>query len=48
MDNEIGVLGCEFLGNILTPELEVPLLKLKLDHNDIGSEGLAMLAKGLA
>ena len=48
MDNEIGTLGCEFLGSMLGPEMEVPLLKLKLDHNDIGTEGLERLARGLA
>jgi len=26
----------------------MPIIKLKLDYNDIGSEGLRMLAKGLS
>ncbi|CAD8102903.1 unnamed protein product [Paramecium primaurelia] len=48
LDNQIGVLGCKFLSDILHPKCESKLVKLKLDHNQIGSEGLAELTKGLA
>jgi len=40
MDNNIGKLGCEFIGNMMHPKNLVPLIKLKLDHNKIGTEGL--------
>lgn len=40
--------GCEFLGKVLHPAAEVPLIKLKLDHNRFGTPGLAKLAEGLA
>ncbi|KAL4484974.1 hypothetical protein ABPG74_020151 [Tetrahymena malaccensis] len=47
MDNQVGSLGCEFLGRVLHPQIEIPLLKLKLDHNEFGTEGLMQLAAGL-
>ena len=40
-------LACEFLGRLLSPENNNPLLVLKLDHNDIGNQGVISLAKGL-
>ena len=40
-------LGCEFLGRLLSPEFNNPLLTLKLDHNDIGNVGVSNLARGL-
>lgn len=49
LDNGITELGCEFLMDILKPVANpVPLVKLKLDHNPIGTKGLELLAKGLA
>jgi len=48
LDNEIGLLGCEFLSKILHPVSTVPLLKLKLDHNAFGTAGLRLLTQGLA
>ena len=41
-------LACEFLGRLLSPENNNPLLVLKLDHNDIGNQGVIILAKGLS
>lgn len=41
------IIGCEFLGRVLHPKMEVPLMKLKLDHNEFGTEGLKQLAVGL-
>jgi len=40
-------LGCEFLGRVLHPRMEITLQKLKLDHNEFGTEGLKQLAAGL-
>jgi Ran GTPase-activating protein (RanGAP) involved in mRNA processing and transport len=48
LDNEIGLLGCSFLSKILHPGCGSKLMKLKLDHNNIGTEGLAILTSGLA
>lgn len=44
LDNQIGLLGCEFLSNVLAPSSEVPLKRLKIDHNPFGTEGLAILS----
>jgi len=33
LDSDISFLGCEFLGKALMPFEDIPLLKLKLDHN---------------
>lgn len=41
LDNNITPLGCEFIGRALVPEKKLLLTVLKLDHNNIGSEGLA-------
>ena len=41
------LLGCEFLGRVLHPRMEITLQKLKLDHNEFGTEGLKQLAAGL-
>lgn len=46
MDNKITALGCEFLGKTLRNDKN-NIIKLKLDNNDIGNEGLANLAIGL-
>ena len=48
LDNRITPLGCEFIGRILHPKMGSPIHTLKLDHNDIGSAGVAALAEGLA
>lgn len=48
LDNEIGLLGCQFLSKILHPASQCKLIKLKLDHNNIGDAGLKILAEGLA
>jgi len=39
MGNELNHLGCEFLGKMLSKNEN--LKTLTLDHNNIGSEGLA-------
>jgi len=48
LDNLITPLGCEFIGRCLMPERKLIITTLKLDHNNIGSEGLNHLAKGLS
>ena len=40
-------LACEFLGRCLGPDLLVPLQVLRLDHNDLGPQGMKLLANGL-
>ncbi|KAL4466504.1 hypothetical protein ABPG72_000711 [Tetrahymena utriculariae] len=45
--NEITFVGCEFLGKTVGNTLHIKLQKLKLDFNNIGTKGLALLAKGL-
>ena len=40
-------LSCEFIGRMLSPELNNPLLVLKLDHNDLGNDGILNLSRGL-
>lgn len=47
MDNEVGPLGCEFIGRLMDPSVASEILVLKLDHNPFGAAGLEMLAKGL-
>ena len=44
LDASITALGCEFLGQILLPEFEVPIMVMKLDHNLIGAPGMKNLA----
>lgn len=38
--NSITQLGCQHLINPLCPKAALPLIKLKLDFNEIGSDGL--------
>ena len=40
-------LGCEFLGVILSPQNLNAIMTLKLDHNNIGNQGIINLSKGL-
>lgn len=47
LDNGIGALGCEFIGKMLHPSLEIPLQQLVLDHNEFGTKGLDQLTAGL-
>eukprot|EP01017_Pseudomicrothorax_dubius_P005547 TRINITY_DN11426_c0_g1_i1.p1 TRINITY_DN11426_c0_g1~~TRINITY_DN11426_c0_g1_i1.p1 ORF type:complete len:323 (+),score=93.98 TRINITY_DN11426_c0_g1_i1:64-969(+) len=47
MDCEVGVLGAEFIGRVLEPSIDSAITVLKLDHNPLGTAGLAMLARGL-
>ena len=44
---EVTPLGCEFIGRCLGPDLSYPLQVLRLDHNDIGPQGMKFLASGL-
>lgn len=46
LDNNITPLGCEFLGKTLMLST-CPIIKLKLDHNSFGTEGLKNLTAGL-
>ena len=47
MCNEITAVGCQYLGHALLPIYQFPLIKLKLDFNNIGTEGLRLLTEGL-
>lgn len=47
LENKITPLGCDFISRVLAPECNSALTILKLDHNDIGSEGIMNLSKGL-
>ena len=50
LQNNITALGCQFIGKTINPqnlESKCNLTVLKLDHNPIGSEGMAYLAEGL-
>lgn len=47
VDCNLTALSCEFLGHLLGPHGNKFLTHLKLDHNDLGSEGVQLLAKGL-
>jgi hypothetical protein len=40
LDNKITKLGCEFIGKTLHPRTNGNIQILKLDHNDIGGEGI--------
>ena len=46
LENNITLLGCQFLTRVLMPDSQ--LLKLKLDHNNFGDAGLKNLASALA
>lgn len=46
LDNDITPLGCEFLGKVLGAGS--PIVKLKLDHNCFGTDGLRNLTVGLS
>jgi hypothetical protein len=48
LDNRITPLGCEFIGRILHPKTSSPIHTLKLDHNDIGAQGVKYLAEGIS
>jgi len=49
LDCKVSPLGCEFLGKLFHPSVTTNTITiLKLDHNPIGSEGVANLAEGLA
>jgi hypothetical protein len=48
LDNKITPLGCEFISKVIHPKANTNLSVLKLDHNDIGSVGLAKLAEGMS
>ena len=41
-------LGCEFIGRALTPGAGSALQFLKLDHNNIGTQGMKNLVVGLS
>jgi Leucine-rich repeat (LRR) protein len=41
-------IGCEIIGQALNYKNELNLLVLKLDHNPIGSLGLAHIAQGVS
>lgn len=46
--NAITPVGCGYLGNALSPQFAVPIVKLNLSYNKFGSEGLRQLSKGLS
>lgn len=48
LDANLTKVGCEMISQGLHYKNELNLLVLKLDHNPIGSEGLAFLAKGIS
>mmetsp|Transcript_25467 Transcript_25467/g.28291 ORF Transcript_25467/g.28291 Transcript_25467/m.28291 type:complete len:193 (+) Transcript_25467:331-909(+) len=47
LENKITPLGCDFISRITVPASPSGITILKLDHNDIGSEGIINLSKGL-
>jgi Ran GTPase-activating protein (RanGAP) involved in mRNA processing and transport len=47
LENKITPLGCDFISRILHPQSPSSITILKLDHNNIGSEGMNFLSKGL-
>lgn len=47
LDNKITPLGCDFISRVISPSSRSAITTLKLDHNNIGSEGMINLAKGL-
>jgi Ran GTPase-activating protein (RanGAP) involved in mRNA processing and transport len=40
-------LSCEFLGKVLSPSVPSAISILKLDHNNLGNQGMKNLAKGI-
>ena len=44
---ELTSLSCEFLGRLLSPINSNPLITLRLDHNDLGNQGVFELSQGL-
>ena len=48
LDNRITSLGCEFISKAIHPRANTAISVLKLDHNEIGSEGMKRLSDGLA
>lgn len=47
MNCNIGVLGCEFLSRILSPNTQFSIKIMTLDYNTFGNEGFAQLMSGL-
>ena len=47
LENKITPLGCDFISRICVPESPSGITILKLDHNDIGSDGIINLSQGL-
>lgn len=48
LENKITAHGCNFIGRVLAPSPDPSKIRtLKLDHNDIGSEGVRNLVVGL-
>ena len=47
LENKITPLGWDFLSRILVPSSPSAITVLKLDHNEIGSEGMINLSRGL-
>jgi hypothetical protein len=47
LENKVTPLGCDFISRVLSPQSPSAITVLKLDHNDIGSEGMMNLSKGL-
>lgn len=48
LENRITALGCEFIGKVLSPVNSSPIHTLKLDHNDIGAQGVRNLVNGIS
>jgi hypothetical protein len=48
LDNKITPLGCEFVSRVVHPKANTAISVLKMDHNNIGADGVARLAEGLA
>ena len=48
LDNKITSLGCEFVGQLIHPKTNSNIQILKLDHNEIGGEGVTAIAMGVS
>jgi len=48
LDANLSTIGCEIIGQALNWRNELNLAVLKLDHNPLGSEGLAHLSRGIS